>query len=123
MLLKIRREQQEALREAYRELYVDRTCDYFRRNWSEECETLEDDQLREMICNARDRGETYGINIEADVVRFTEVWLLLGEDFDRSPEYPWAADVLADEDTDGTIKVEQLAGAAVDVLDDRGDPV
>ena len=121
-MLKIRSEQHQALREAYRELYVDRTSVYFRRNWAEECEKLDDDQLREMICDARDRAETYDIDLEADVVRFTEVWLMLGADFDRSADYPWAAAVLSDEDTDGTIKVEQLAGAAVDVLDDKGDP-
>jgi hypothetical protein len=115
-MLRIRSEQQEALVDAYRELYVDRTCQYFRRNWSGECEGMDSEALRSVIRDARGRAESYGIYIEADVVRFTEVWLLLGEDFDHSPKYRWAPDILTNEDTDGTIKTEQLASAAVNVL-------
>ena len=119
-MLKIRREQYEALRAAYRELYVDRTRDYFRRNWFDACEALSDEQLSQLVREARDRAETYGITIEADVVRFTEVWLLLGGDFDRSNDYPWAEVVLTDQDTSGTIKTEQIVQAAAEVLDDNG---
>jgi hypothetical protein len=119
-MLKIRHDQYAALKEAYRELYVDRTRDYFRRNWPRETDDMDDEQLRDMIRDARDRAEGYGISIEADVVRFTEIRLVLGEDFDRSPDYPWASAVLSDDDTDGTIKVEQLAGASLEVLDSKG---
>ncbi len=119
-MLKIRREQYEALREAYRDLYVDRTCDYFRRNWADQTADMEDEQLGDLVRAAREQAEGYGINIEADVVRFTEVRLLLGSDFVSSPQYPWAYPTLTNHDTDGTIKVEQIVRAATKALDKNG---
>jgi len=114
-MLQIRREQDSALLAVVREAYVERILAYFRRHWTADCAAMDDDALRAMIRAARSRAERYGISVEADVVRFTEVWLVLGADFDTSPKHPWAAVILANEDADATIKVEQLAQAASDV--------
>jgi hypothetical protein len=122
-MLRIRDEQYDALLQAVREHYVDRMLLYFRRHWAEECAGLVDPALREVIITARDRAEGYGIDVEADVVRFTAVWLLLGEDFDLSDRYPWAPAILKDDEADGTIKVTQLAAAARDVLAQRGNRI
>ncbi|MEQ8766039.1 MAG: hypothetical protein RL885_19130 [Planctomycetota bacterium] len=107
-MLKIRREQYEILKESFREQYVPRQRRRFRRDWTEECAELDDDGLDALLRAARDRAELYGLEIEGDVVTFTETWLLLGDDFDTNPDYPWAPRILRDDQMNGTAKASAL---------------
>lgn len=122
-MLTIRKEQIAVWQSAISEDFIDRACGYFRRRWTGKCSEMSDRQLDAMIRAARDRAESYGIEVQRDVVRFMEVWLFLGADFDRSPDHPWAARILEDEERQGTVKIEQLVRATerrLDTSDETG---
>lgn len=117
-MLKIRPEQYEILRESYRERYVQRTRDRLRREWPEECAGLEEPQLEELVRRARDKAESYGLEVEGDVWLFTESWLLIGDDFDESPEYPWARQILQDDQMNGTAKAAAVRHRTLQLLEE-----
>ena len=55
-MLEIRTEQYELLKEEARKRYMDRVCAYFWDEWSQECEHLENDELREMVLEGMETG-------------------------------------------------------------------
>jgi hypothetical protein len=121
-MLHLRQEQIDALDAAYREEFVLRTSVDFRVRWTEECAELDDQELEEMIGAARDRAESHGIETVGDVVLFIEAWLLLGDDFDTDPAYPWADEILGDPEMSGTAKAAAVRHQTLAVLDGIANP-
>ena len=113
MVLQIRDEQNAALLEASRKSFEVRTQAYLRANWSRQTKDVPDDTLREFIRNCRSRAESYNIEREVDVVRYIEVCVTLGEDFDKSPDFPWARRILHDSKRDGEMKMSATFHPAI----------
>lgn len=121
-MLHLRQEQVDALDAAYREEFVQRTRRDFRARWTEECAELDDPGLDAMIRSARDRAEAHGIEKVGDVVIFTEAWLLLGDDFDTDPAFPWADEVLGDPEMSGSAKAAAVRHQTLSILERIASP-
>jgi hypothetical protein len=117
-MLQIRPEQYEVLNKYARENFVKRVYQYFLDEWKKECRDMNQEELEGMIRKGIEAAESYDIEIEADVVKYLEICLQLGEEFSTSPDFPWAQDILLNQETDGTIKVEQLRNYTIQLLDD-----
>lgn len=61
--------------------------------------TIKEDQLRKAIRFGIARASDYGITFRGPVRLYLELMLLFGSHFDTDPQYPWAAEVLADQDS------------------------
>jgi hypothetical protein len=118
LMLEIRQEQYEALNENAREQFFRRVIQYLRTEWKSQCEDMDQSQLETMVREQTETAESYGIEIEADVVKYLEIALQLGEDFDTSEQFPWAQKILTNQETDGTIKIQQLRTRLLQLLDD-----
>ncbi|MDA8959669.1 hypothetical protein N9F46_00480 [bacterium] len=116
-MLHLRQEQVDALDAAYREEFIRRTRKDFRSRWADECAELADSDLDDMLRAARDRAEVHGIEKVGDVVIFTEAWLLLGDDFDTDPAYPWADEILGDSEMSGAAKAAAVRHQTLSVLE------
>ncbi len=116
-MIHLRQEQIDALDAAYREEFVQRTREDFRSRWAGECAELADSDLEGMIRAARDRAEAHNIEKVGDVVIFTEAWLLLGDDFDTDPSYPWADEILGDPEMSGPAKAAAVRHQTLSVLE------
>ncbi len=57
-------------------------------------------QLRKAIRLGIARASDYGITFRGPVRLYLELMLLFGSHFDTDPQYPWAAEVLADRDSE-----------------------
>jgi hypothetical protein len=56
------------------------------------------EQLREVIRWGMKRAVGYGITLRGPVRLYLELMLLFGSQFDTDPQYPWAAEVLKDQE-------------------------
>ncbi|MFT7170367.1 MAG: hypothetical protein ACI80K_003514 [Paracoccaceae bacterium] len=117
-MLRIRPDQVKALNASYRDEYVQRTRGDFRLRWPDECSSLDDEELEDLIRAARGSAESYGIETVGDVVLFTEAWLLIGDDFDTNPDYPWADRILQDTAMSGSAKASAIRHQTLLLLDE-----
>lgn len=97
-MLKIRSEQIDALGMGMRGLFVEEMIEHLNAFSPELCQTLGDDQLRPVVCQALERAEGYGLVNRGSVRLFLEMMFLLGSGFDDDPQYPWARETLLRDD-------------------------
>jgi hypothetical protein len=63
--------------------------------------------------------QTYGIERDADVLRYLNLMYVLGFDFDTDPAHPWSASILSDPKLTGRTKLDLLNTEAQRVLRNR----
>ena len=119
-MLKIRPDQEAVLLRAKRERFVTRVMAHLRRHWTEEVSGMDEAGLRDHIETHRDKAEDYGVDIEADVMKYIEVASLLGPGFDNDAAYPWAKKILRNADWRGRVKAQLLRERAVLTLQQKG---
>jgi hypothetical protein len=116
-MLKIRRQQIEALDQpalAAFEAEMVRHCNNFSPPL---CKVLGEDQLRIVIRKAIDRARGYGFTNRGPVRLFIEMTLLFGSSFDTDPQYPWIEETLRVRERDHqTERAEQLYEKTLDYL-------
>ena len=66
--------------------------------------TIGGDQLREVTRLGMARAAQYGLTYRGPVRLYLELMLLLGSYFDSDPQYPWAAEILADQRSGGQMQ-------------------
>ncbi|QSQ23750.1 hypothetical protein JY651_01820 [Pyxidicoccus parkwayensis] len=115
-MLRIRREQLDALGLARREAFIDRLAEKLRRHWASECEGLDAPALRERIGDAIDRAAKYELRAEVDVARYLNITFALGPRFDEDPRYPWARAILEEEAFTPAKKVDRLCALTAEAL-------
>ncbi len=123
-MLQIRAEQYEILAEEARRYFHRRALQHFKREWNEEVSGLDDDDILEMIEDAHDKCDQYGIEAEPDVITFAEICLLLGDDFEEDERYPWAREILNEDKLDGVRKVlllQKRMNVLLDEMSEAGD--
>lgn len=96
-MLQIREEHDAAFREEALIDYQDRMLMHLERFFPEHCEALGEENTRLLIEHGIERAATYDIVSERDVCLFIDLMLALGVDFDESDKYPWARELLTDE--------------------------
>lgn len=104
-MLIIRNEQMEALSEYMVEYFVDEALLHLRTSFSEQTKDVTDADLRAMIHTGIDNAGAYDITIEEDVMRYLELMITYGADFDTNPDTAWAEEILNKEDSRGTEKI------------------
>lgn len=60
---------------------------------------VKEDQLREAIRFGITRAGEYGITFRGPIRLYLELMLLFGSHFDTDPQYPWATEILKDQDS------------------------
>jgi hypothetical protein len=90
----IRSEQMKEMAEVSRERFDKNTAAYFRKHYPEEPVTKDDSKLAGFINHGVDKAASFGIAREVDVIRFLEVLLVTGVEFETSAGTSWVSDYL-----------------------------
>jgi hypothetical protein len=107
-MLTIRDEQMEALQEAAMRSFEQRMVLHLRQFFPEECRRAGEMRTLAAIRQGVQRAQAYGIESEIDVVRYIDISVVLGLDFDSGKRYPWARQILEDGEMDGSEKINAL---------------
>jgi hypothetical protein len=92
---------------------------YLRLNslYPAKCQDLGETHLRKLIRYGVQRAASYEITRTEEVRTYIDVMMLLGPDFDKDANYPWAKSLLQDEAVkDAKIKVDRLHQTAIKQL-------
>lgn len=95
-MLIIREEQRQALRAAMREPFIDRVMESVGETMPQLEPAIGTAELRRRVADAVARALGHGFETNAQVTTFVGCALALGDGFEESPNYPWAAEILAD---------------------------
>jgi len=60
---------------------------------------IKEDQLRVVIRFGIKQADEYGFNFRGPIRLYLELMLLFGSHFDTDPQYPWAGEILKDQDS------------------------
>ena len=90
----IRKEQMKVLSKVEATTVESRQLSHIREAYPKRIETLGEHEVREIIRNAARRAAKYGFKGKPDVLKYIEVMVLFGRDFDADPQLPWAAQIL-----------------------------
>jgi len=90
----LRDQQVEAFEDARLQSFEDRMFPHIRREFPAQVEDLGEAETREVICSGVEVAAQYGIESEQDVGQYILLMFVHDFDFDRSPETPWAHEIL-----------------------------
>lgn len=74
--------------------FEDRVVAHLGKCFPNQCKALSGTELRETIQYGIKRAAKHGIIAERDVCKYIDFMMVLGQDFDKDPELPWAQSVL-----------------------------
>ena len=93
-MLILRREQIQAFEDFLLKQFEDRTLAHLREFFPDQCNALDEPQLREGIRSGIRRAEGYGFSSKRDLCKYLNLMFTFGRVFDTDPELPWAAKIL-----------------------------
>lgn len=111
-MLTIREAQMAVLAQVTTRRFEDDLLRKLKEFWPEDCESLGDDGVREVIRYGMQRGLGYGLVTEQQVFRYVNLMFLCGRDVDLQP---WAEPVLSNPDIAGDAKLDFLAQSAMEL--------
>ncbi|MFN0104262.1 MAG: hypothetical protein ACKV2U_19525 [Bryobacteraceae bacterium] len=82
------------LAKASRDRFNKTAAAYLREHYSGHLVTKSDSALAAFVDQGVDHATTFDITREVDVIRFLEVLLAIGANFESSAQYSWVADYL-----------------------------
>jgi hypothetical protein len=103
----IRSKQLETLAKYSRQRFDDAVAGYLRSNHPHEHVSQDASELARFIKEGVDKGASYGITREMDVIRLLEVLLVTGMDFEASDSLRWVADYLR-EPVDAELRLDNV---------------
>jgi hypothetical protein len=106
-MLTIRKEQYAVLEKAELEKFVDQACGHVRQFFPDPFRALGETKVRELIHFGSQRSALYGIAAKADVLKYIDLMILFGQDFDTDDHLKWANQILNSENPSAT-KIEML---------------
>ncbi|MBN2563412.1 MAG: hypothetical protein JXQ75_21030 [Phycisphaerae bacterium] len=108
--MKIRKEQMQAFSESREEAFVARMVAHLRDDLHRQLEAqhLEEAEIEPLVRRGKANAEAYGMVYEDGIQLYLECMAILGPDFDRDSEYPWARKILRRRDLDSNQKAEQI---------------
>jgi hypothetical protein len=92
-MLVIRNSQMKALERAFQ---TERMVSHMWRCFPTRCERLGQSRVREVARRGIEKGAYYGFTRLADLQQYTDLTLVLGDNFESKPEYAWTRDILLD---------------------------
>jgi hypothetical protein len=118
-LLIITGRQLDVFEEAQARGFEDRMVSHLGEFFPEQCETLGEPAVRELIRYGIERAAAYEMVGERDVCKYVDLMMALGRDFDR--DIQWAAAILTvHREKSPSYKVERLCEEAVASLGGAG---
>jgi len=93
-MLRIRNAQLQVFELRRIEQLVERLLQTLPERWPATATSLGEPGLRAFILTGIERCKRYGIDTEVEAVRYLDLMFRLGRDFDTSPAYPWAGEIL-----------------------------
>ena len=94
-LLKLRKEQMEALRHSASRNFEDRISRHLNRFFPAQCgKSGAEETLREAIRYGIKQAKDYGIVTQRGICKYLNVMFVFGRDFDKNPDFPWASKIL-----------------------------
>ncbi len=116
-MLVIRSEQLNALARVARVDYENSLIRHFRRFYPVESEHAGAEQVRKLIRYGIDRAMVHGYASQREIALYINLMLILGCDFDRDPQYPWAAAQLNDISIeDDFARIQRVFQTTIDYL-------
>jgi hypothetical protein len=107
-MLTIRREQLKAFEKAFEDRFIRQALLALTAEMPEQCEQLGKLRLRTLLEKAVLKCDRYGISEEDLIMQFARLQIDYGEDFDTSPQQPWALPILQNTASDQHEKMDQL---------------
>lgn len=105
LMLTIRSEQADVLREAGKVKLVERVAHHLRANHPEDVARIDEDELRQGVKIRLERGRGYGITSESSLAGFACLTYTVAERFD---EHRAVKRVLSDPDLPANLRVDAL---------------
>ena len=100
--------QMEAFSEYTRRDFENRLIMHISEIIPAEAANMPEGGLRDRVRQAVDKALGYGIEAEEDVLLFVDFTFELGQDFEQTPEYDWALNILQDQRLPGHDKVQLI---------------
>jgi hypothetical protein len=111
-MLVIRQPQREILASPHEARLRERLQHHLSDHFPDECSAL-GVGLEQVVGDGLAKARDYGLRTERDLVKFLNLVVALGLEFDREP---WAARVLSRDDRGPTLRINQLYSNALDRL-------
>lgn len=109
-MLKIRKQQEETLRQETREYFEDFLAGYLCQCYPQEYDAQNPGEAFDLVHYCIGVAASYGISSETNMFAYLNLMLFLGEDFDQDPALPWAREILLDE----TLNEDEAVARLVD---------
>lgn len=117
-MLIISNAQMEALAQAPAKRFENNMIEYVQEYFPKHYGILGEADLRQVIRYGIDQADSYGFISGRDVCLYICLMLMLGSDFDKDLQLPWANEILSDENiADLTTRIDRLYGEAMAYLD------
>ena len=113
-MLTVRRDQMKVFEEESWRRLARRAERHLREYFPARCAALEPPELLARIDSAIGRGRTYDLDLSSDFLRFLNLAIVFGWDFDQRA--PWAAEVLARTEFQPHTRMDMLSQRALDEL-------
>src|SRR4051812_12990073 len=107
-MLKIRAEQETALRQTALAAFEERAVAEAREHWPAAARREGDAGLAKLVREGTSRAAALGFTTEKQVLRYLNLTLALGPGFAEDARYPWAAPILGDGRRDPNGKLDTL---------------
>lgn len=118
-MLKIRKEQKDALREREIRDFENRMWAHLRILFPAYCEPLGEVRVKRLVRLGIERAAKYGIISERGVCIYVDAMFAFGRDFDADPALGWAKDILTDRSIEGEFaRSDRLMEEALNRLED-----
>lgn len=100
-MLEIRQEQMDVFDDYMLKKFENDLVVHLNTHFPQQCETMGETAVPEMIHHGIKRASTYGIVVENHVSRYINLMFRLGKDFDVDPALPWVAPILTEPSYEG----------------------
>lgn len=107
-MLIIRKTQLDELQALAIRQFEDRTFEHLQRHAPGHCALLSKPQMLRVVHLGWQKAARHGLTGECCVRSFIDLMCLLGSHFDTDPLLPWAAEILADTDTQQVVRGDRL---------------
>ncbi len=94
-MLKIRKDQLEALSEPALDAYIERVKPHLKKKFPDRCDALGEEGVEAVVRKAARTGRDHGLEGSPDVTALASLLLVFGEDLLDKPDTAWAKDILA----------------------------
>lgn len=93
-MLNIREEQMTAFAEAEMKKFTGRAVSHLARCFPRESETMGELGLLETVEYGLQRSSSYGIVAESDILKYLDMMVVFGRDYDADERFAWAGEIL-----------------------------